>query len=170
LEIPKPISNLPTPTDVLTEKRRTSALSLNTAIKKTEPNSDFKPSIQVDLPVNPFSHADFYVYWKKYIEILIKQGEKMLSSILNSTEPIVNDHIITLNFHNTMMMEEVRKNQTPILNYLRDKLQNFDLKFDLQTKETEEKSFIYTPQEKFENLLKTNPMIGEFRKLFDLDI
>jgi len=170
LEIPKNISNPPTPIDVSTEKRRSSALSLNTATKKTEPNTDDKPSIQVDLPVNPFSHADFYVYWKKYIEILIKQGEKMMSSILNSTEPIVNEKIITLTFHNEMMMEEVRKNQTPILNYLRDKLQNFDIKFVLQINETDEKSFIYTPQEKFENLLKTNPMIGEFRKLFDLDI
>lgn len=124
----------------------------------------------MDLPEKPFSEADFIVYWKKYIEILTKQGEKMLSAILNSTEPVLKETCITLTYPNAMMMEEVRKNQTPILNYLRDKLQNYSIRFDLHFNEQDEKSFVYTPQEKFEKLMEINPILGEFRQRFNLDI
>jgi DNA polymerase-3 subunit gamma/tau len=131
-----------------------------------------QPSIQVDLPKNAYSEADFYVYWKKYIEILTIQGEKMLTAILNSTEPQVNleTNQIKLIYPNAMMMEEVKKNQSPIINYLRDQLQNFDLSFDLHYNEENEKTFVYTPQEKYSKLMEINPLLAEFRKLFDLDI
>ncbi len=161
----------PLPTQLPTgERRRASALSLSTANKKEEVQNGDVPSIEVDLPKNPFSQADFYVYWKKYIEILTKQGEKMLSAILNSTEPIVAENSVTLTYPNAMMMEEVRKNQGPILNYLRDKLQNFSITFDLHYNESDEKSFVYTPQEKYEKLLEINPLLANFRKLLDLDL
>lgn len=145
-------------------------MSLSAAGKKEETQSEIKSSIEVDLPQNPFSNADFYVYWKKYIEILTKQGEKMLSAILNSTEPIVEENNVILTYPNAMMMEEVRKNQSPILNYLRGKLQNYSIVFDLKYNETDEKSFVYTPQEKYEKLLEINPLLAEFRKLLDLDL
>jgi DNA polymerase-3 subunit gamma/tau len=96
----------------------------------------------------------------------------MLTAILNSTEPQVNleTNQIKLIYPNAMMMEEVKKNQSPIINYLRDQLQNFDLSFDLHFNEENEKTFVYTPQEKYSKLMEINPLLAEFRKLFDLDI
>ena len=151
-------------------RRRSSALSLNAALKKEDISEEKQTVSSEALPKNPFSEFDFQVYWKKYIEILEKQGEKMLASILNSTEPIIKETQVSLTYPNAMMMEEVRKNQFPILNYLREKLQNYEINFVLQYNEDEEKSFVYTPQEKFEKLLEINPLLGEFRKKFDLDI
>jgi len=144
-------------------------LSLNALNKKSELEID-KPSIEIDLPKNSFSQADFIVYWKKYIDILSKQGQKMLTSILNSTEPVLDNTLIKITYPNAMMMEEVRKNQSSILHYLREKLQNYDITFQLNYNESEEKNFVYRPQEKFEKFMEINPLIGEFRSKFDLDI
>jgi DNA polymerase-3 subunit gamma/tau len=150
------------------DRRRTSALSLKKA-QIVEEENDATQS-QRELPYEDFSEADFIVYWKKYIEVLNKQKEKMLASILASAEPVLNKTTIKVVYANAMMMEEVRKNQTPILNYLREKLKNYALTFDLQYNEDTEKSFVYTPQEKYDKLLEINPQLSKFRKNFDLDI
>jgi len=144
-------------------------LSLNAVNKKNEVAQN-TPSIEVDLPKKPFSQADFIGYWREYIDILTKQGEKMLAAILNSKEPILEDTLIKLTYPNAMMMEEVRKNQSPILNYLREKLHNYSIVFQMSYDDSEEKNFLYRPEEKYEKFVEFNPLINEFRKKFDLDI
>lgn len=123
-----------------------------------------------NLPENSFTEADFWVHWKKYIEILDKQGEKMLSSILNAAQPKLVNTTVRLTFPNAMMLEEVRKNQSGILNYLRKNLHNHLIAFDYILNEAAEKTFIYTPQEKYQKLHEINPLIAELRKIFELDI
>lgn len=152
-------------------KRKNSALSLNALQKKAEENSIDEPiQKNENLPREAFSKAAYQVEWEKYIDILNKQGEKMLGGILSAISYNVDKEIVRLTFPNSMMLEEVKKNQTSILNFLRDKLQNYHLKFDLYLDEKTEKKFIYTPQEKYEKLKEKNPLIEELRKKLHLDI
>lgn len=94
----------------------------------------------------------------------------MLASILNSSEPVLKDSIVDLVYPNSMMLEEVKKNQLVVLNYLRGKLKNYQIKFNLILDEKQEKRFAYTPHEKYEKLREMNPMIEEMRKVLFLDI
>lgn len=152
------------------ENIRISSLSLRSAKSKEEEIQINEITHNADLPKELFSQADLFVYWKKYIDIITRQGEKILAATLGSTEPILNEFTIILTYPNAMMMEEVKKNQSKILNYLREKLQNYEISFELNYNETDEKNYIYTPQEKFEKLLEINPLLGEFRKTLHLDI
>jgi DNA polymerase-3 subunit gamma/tau len=152
-------------------KRRSSALSFKNLHKKTSEKSNKEKQIDTSkLPKEEFSFADFFVYWKKYIDILNKQGDKMLVSILNSSEPVLKDVVVELTYPNKMMLEEVKKHQTYILNYLRDKLQNYDLSLQLILNESDEKKYAYTPQEKYARLREINPLIDELRKKLHLDL
>ncbi len=73
-------------------RKRRSALSLNSLSQKpTEDETEQTDKIKKDLPREDFSQADFFVYWKKYIDILNKQKSSMLASILNSTPPEFTD-------------------------------------------------------------------------------
>ncbi len=110
------------------------------------------------------------MFWKKYINILTKQGDKMLASILNSSEPVLKDTEVSLTYPNAMMLKEVKKNQTHVLNYLRDKLQNYQIRFNLILNELDEKKFVYTPEEKYSKLREINPLLDELRKTLYLDI
>lgn len=94
----------------------------------------------------------------------------MLASILNSSEPILKETTVDLIYPNSMMLEEVKKNQIVVLNYLRGKLKNYQLKFNLILDEKQEKRFAYTPHEKYQKLKELNPMIEEMRKVLFLDI
>ena len=122
------------------------------------------------MPKEDFSQADFYVYWKKYIDILTKQGDKILPSILSASEPVLKDAQIGLTYPNAMMLAEVKKNQVHILNYLRRKLNNYQISFNLILNESEEKKYAYTPEEKYHKLRELNPLIDELRKTFHLDL
>jgi len=94
----------------------------------------------------------------------------MLASILNSSEPVLKETTVSLTYPNSMMLEEVKRNQTHVLNYLRGKLKNYQLGFNLILDETQEKKFAYTPEEKYQKLREMNPMIEEMRKMLFLDI
>ncbi len=73
-------------------RKRRSALSLNSLSQKpVEDETEQTDKIKKDLPRDEFSQADFFVYWKKYIDILNKQKSSMLASILNSTPPEFTD-------------------------------------------------------------------------------
>ncbi len=94
----------------------------------------------------------------------------MLVSILNSSEPVLKDGLVQLTYPNKMMLEEVKKHQTYILNYLREKLHNYEISFQLILNESDEKKYAYTPQEKYAKLREINPMIDELRKKLHLDL
>ncbi len=108
--------------------------------------------------------------WKKYTDILNKQGDKMLGSILLSSEPILKDNLVLLTYPNSMMLEEVKRNQGHVLNYLRSKLKNYQIQFKLILNEEEEKRYAYTPEEKYNKLREINPLVEDFRKTFHLDL
>lgn len=153
-------------------ERRSSALSINSIHKKSEETKN-NPEKEIDtskLPKEIYTDAEFYVFWKKYIDILNKQGDKMLASILASSDPVLQENLVHLTYPNAMMLEEVKQNKRHILNYIRKKLNNHQISFRLILNEEDEKKFVYTPEEKYNKLREINPFIDDFRKAFHLDL
>ena len=56
------------------------------------------------------------------------------------------------------------------LPYLRKGLNNYALQINVLVKESEEKNYIYTPEEKYNRLREINPHIDDLRKELDLDL
>ena len=56
-----------------------------------------------------------------------------------------------------------------LLPYLRKKLNNFSLKIEINITETIKEEVVFSPQEKYQHLLKANNVLDELRKKFDLD-
>jgi len=56
------------------------------------------------------------------------------------------------------------------LPYIREGLNNYAIQIKVLVKETEEKNFIYTPEEKYNRLREINPAIDELRRKLDLDL
>lgn len=147
-------------------------MSLNSLNNKDEKNIKDKDS-NANLSQQPkkeFSKADFFVFWQKYIDILDKQGDRMLASILNSSKPILKNTEASVTYPNDLMLKEVQKNQKHILNYLRNKLENHQISLKLILNEADEKKYVYTPEEKYSKLRETNPLLDELRKTLYLDL
>ncbi len=163
---------LPSKPVLRTEKRRSSALSLNSVHKKKEEKKsiDLDEFNQDELPKTDFSESDFIKLWDAYKDKLERQGEKIVAAIMNSDRPEITGHRISLSFPNTMMKAEFNKAKPKLLRHLRETLDNYSIDFDLVVKEELTKKFAYTPQEKYNKLLEKNKALATLKQRFKLDL
>ena len=68
------------------------------------------------------------------------------------------------------MEDQFRKGKTKLLNFLREKLNNFGIEILVTLNETVEKKFAYTPLEKYKKMKEINPLLEKLRQTFELDL
>ena len=67
------------------------------------------------------------------------------------------------------MKKEIEREQNLMLDYLKQKLNNYSITLQITVNEEVAKKFAFTPAEKYEKLKEKNPAIDLLRKEFDLD-
>ena len=155
-----------------TDRRRPSALSLNTIHKKKErKDSSEEKEINTDnLPTDPFTEDQFVALWNAYVKNLNKKGEKIIASIMNADVPKVDGFTIELIFPNSMMKAELLKIRPKLLKHFREELNNYSIDFEIKVNEEREKKFAYTAQEKYNKLLEKNKALAKLKNTFKLDL
>jgi len=165
----------PKPLDLQKTGRRNSALSLSSLKRNKEEEANFKKKKEQseqrkDLPKDPFTEATFLNVWNTYVNDLHENGEKILASILKADSPKLKGHLIHVAYPNEMMKVELLKVRPKVLRYIREKLNNYDIDFEIAVNEENTKRFAYTPQEKYELLREKNEALTLLRKKFNLDL
>ena len=135
-------------------------------------------SIKANQPSNGKSIRDQQVgqerlesVWKKLFSKLESEGEYNLAALLNLDIPrLKNKTEIHLNFPNKTNKVELESEKGKVLEALGDELKNDLLTLVIQVNEEEQKNYIYTPKEKYEQLVKINPVVDDIRREFDLDL
>ena len=109
--------------------------------------------------------------WKKLFSELESEGEYNLAALLKLDVPrLKNKTEIHLNFPNKTNKVELESQKVKVLEALGDELKNDLLTLVIQVNEEEQKNYIYTPKEKYEQLVKINPVVDDIREEFDLDL
>ncbi len=122
------------------------------------------------LPKDPFAESRFHELWNAYAELLIRQGDKSLASILRASKPVLAGLTIKYALPNNLMAEQLGRLKPKLLKYIRENLNNFSVDLDIEVVETEVKKFVYTPQEKYDKLKELNPHIELLKNVFGLDL
>lgn len=165
IEKPKPVlKNQP--------NRSRSALSLN-SIHKKKPASKKPVFEEEDLsnkPKDAFTEAQLLALYQEFTEKTTKKGGKLMASILNAVSPKVEQDNIIIHFPNSMMKAEFLKVKPKLKRFLQTELNNYHLKFKTRIDEKTEQKFAYTPQEKYEKLLRKNKALADLKKAFKLDL
>jgi len=152
--------------------KKVSALSLKSVQKKQELKRELvanAPSPE-NLPTKEFTEVNMQQVWKEYASIIENKGKFNLLSHLSMGVPKLEGTTIHLEFPNQTIKVEMERAKFDLLNFLREKLENYDIDLSMEVNETAEKRYAYTPKEKFEKLKEKNPLIEKLRKEFDLDI
>ncbi len=123
-----------------------------------------------ELPNETFAEEHFFMVWDEYIHLLHDQGERIFASVLNSKRPELSQNRIHFTCSNKIMKAELEKVRPKALQYLREKLNNYSLDFDIAINEEETSKLVYTNQEKYEYLREKNEAIAYLRKVFKLDL
>ena len=162
----------------LSRSKKTSLLSLTSIEKRKAEEAALAAKKQEqelllraqELPNESFAEEHFFKVWDEYIHLLHEQGERIFASVLNSKRPELQQNQIRFTCTNKIMKAELEKVRPKALQYLREKLNNYSLEFDIAITEEETSKLVYTNQEKYEYLREKNEAIAYLRKVFKLDL
>ncbi|WP_229418544.1 DNA polymerase III subunit gamma/tau [Flagellimonas chongwuensis] len=152
-------------------EKRVSGLSLSSIKVKRAHENTKSPNIdEKDLPKDAFEEKEMQQHWDDFVHELERQGRKILASNLQTDVPkLKNDHVIWIELPNGTMKKEIEREQSLMLDYLKQKLNNYSISLYITVNEEVAKKFAFTPEEKYEKLKEKNPNIELLRKEFDLD-
>ncbi len=109
--------------------------------------------------------------WKALSSQLEADGEYNLAALLNLDSPRLKNKVeIHLNFPNKINKLELESEKGKIIGALADALKNDLLQFVIHVSQEEQQNYVYTPRDKYEQLVKINPLVDDIRKEFDLDL
>ncbi|MFD1294175.1 DNA polymerase III subunit gamma/tau [Lutibacter holmesii] len=166
--ITQPTSKPPT---LKTGTRRPSALTLKSIhLKKEIANTEVEFEEVEGLPSDTFTAQKAVEFWNIYIEKLLKKGHKSVASIMKTDVPTVKGNEIHYTLPNALMKDQLTREKTYLLKFLRESLNNFKTEIVIHVNEEETKRFAYTPQERYEKLKEKNSALELFKKTFDLDL
>lgn len=124
-----------------------------------------------NLPREPFDEATLQQHWKTFADEVEKKGKKILASNLAADTPkLIGDHTLWIELPNSTMKKEVERDQLELMEYLREKLRNYDIQLKITVNEETARQYAFTPQEKYDKLREKNPAIDILRKTFDLEL
>ena len=156
----------------LKKDQRTSGLSLKSIrAKKEHQIRQMEVVIDVDdLPTEEFTEEQSIETWNSYIKQLHKKGEKIMASILEMDTPKLKGTDIHLAYPNETLKIELERAQYPLMEFVKKKLRNFNLKLVITVNEEIAKKYAFTAEDKYEKLKEKNPNIELLRQTFGLDI
>lgn len=117
-----------------------------------------------------FTEEDMLNAWNDYMQVLSGNGSKIVASVMGTSKPKLDGHVIKLELPNESMKLNLIQDQGELMRFLKDKLQNTSISLDISVNHKSEKKYVYTPREKFEKLREKNPNLELLRTTFDLDI
>jgi len=168
--ISEKISNPPKPVLGFALKRDNS-LSLKSVFKPKEVIKKIVEENYDDYPKTIFTTKQLELYWKEYANSLEKKGEQSMAAIISIGKPVLSENFkISFSVSNSLMQDQFQKVRPNLLQFLREKLNNYGIDILVTLDETISKKFAYTPQEKFDKLKEKNPMIEKLRQIFELDL
>ena len=122
-------------------------------------------------PKDAFTEKKLQDLWKSYVELLNKKGERSIASIIGTDIPTLGaDFQISFTVPNKLMQDQFKKGRPKLMNFLREKLNNYGIAIVVLLNEAVEKKFAYTPDEKYKKLKEKNPFLEKLRQAFELDL
>ena len=122
-------------------------------------------------PKDAFTEKKLQELWKSYVELLNKKGERSIASIIGTDIPTLGaDFKISFTVPNKLMQDQFKKGRPKLMNFLREKLNNYGIAIVVLLNEAVEKKFAYTTDEKYKKLKEKNPFLEKLRQAFELDL
>jgi len=152
-------------------KHEVSGYSLSSiAVKKAAKKNNRPRDKKENLPKDSFDKKSLLKFWNEYSEYIKVEGKQNISSIMKMNQPdLISQSTISFDVANEMNKVEMTREMKYLIPFISEKLNHFGIKVEIVIKKKNQEDFIYSPQEKYQYLLKINPSLDKLRKKFDLD-
>ena len=152
-------------------KHEVSGYSLSSiAVKKAAKKNNRPRDKKVNLPKDSFDKESLLKFWNEYSEYIKVEGKQNISSIMKMNQPdLISQSTISFDVANEMNKVEMTREMKYLIPFISEKLNHFGIKVEIVIKKKNQEDSIYSPQEKYQYLLKINPSLDKLREKFDLD-
>ena len=152
-------------------KHEVSGFSLSSiAVKKAAKKNNRPRDKKVNLPKDSFDKESLLKFWNEYSEYIKVEGKQNISSIMKMNQPdLISQSTISFDVANEMNKVEMTREMKYLIPFISEKLNHFGIKVEIVIKKKNQEDSIYSPQEKYQYLLKINPSLDKLREKFDLD-
>ena len=122
-------------------------------------------------PATPFSQQQLDDLWVTYVSSHIDKKNRSLYLTLNQRVPVLKDgFILEFPVDNKVQKQQIEPVSLDLVNYLREKLNNFSIVLKTPVQEVEKEKTYYSAEERYKYLAEKFPIIEKLRKKLDLDI
>ncbi|MGL4581353.1 MAG: hypothetical protein ACRCVU_00075 [Flavobacterium sp.] len=155
------------------QPKRTSALSLTSIRNRKELASSLEKNVvnPDDLPKESFTYDQLMVEWNSYTDRLLRSGLPLMASLMGMARPELKASKIELELPNAGSKLSFEENKYDLVNYLRKKLQNFDIELNIiVNEEIKLVKKVLDSKDKYQHFVDLNPEVNALRDMFDLEI
>lgn len=152
--------------------RRVSALSLSSIRAKKELEASIQKKVVNldDLPKEPFTEEALMKEWKIYGERLSNSGLMLMCSLMGMVTPEVKGSKVHIELPNEGSKLSFDENKYDLVNYLRKKLDNYDIEVLITVNEEITIKQTFDPKEKLKHLNELNPNLELLCRTFALEL
>ncbi|PQL91146.1 hypothetical protein C4S77_08680 [Apibacter adventoris] len=116
-----------------------------------------------------FEEKDLKLFWNQYLQNL-KNKQPILYNVLNTTSCQLKENFtIFFQFPSHSSYEEFESLRENFFQKLKKQLNNYSIIFNYEIKETQKNIFL-SNKDKYEKMLKNNPLLEKLKNDFKLDI
>jgi DNA polymerase-3 subunit gamma/tau len=136
-------------------------------IGEEKPVEEVKREIVQHEIVTSFREEELIRFWDSFAD---EAGEKVyLKNTMINCKPVLKDnYVFEVAVHNPGQQQELENSAVDLLPYLRSNLRNTRIQMSIRIIESNEKHLAYTSTEKYDLLLRTNPVLTKLKEEFNL--
>ena len=135
----------------------------------SEGNNDKEAPVAQEGPQSVFNDHEL----KLAMEVYAKQRHvktAMRSLFLAQTPKIIDKNTLQIELDNNIQLGYFNDEQKQLVPYLREKLNNYSLRFEIKIIESEQVKKLYLPEEKFKHMAEKNPHLVYLRQKINTDL
>lgn len=117
-----------------------------------------------------FSEQALLAEWKKYIETISNSHPSLYSTLAKRPPVLKADYMIELAVDHEIQKNDVHQNKSKILQHLRQELNNDLISLETVICESQEEVRLYTPDDKYQEMVKKNPVLQSLKRRLELEI
>lgn len=120
-------------------------------------------------PQNVFTESEMKAAIKEYADGR-HVGRNLRSILISNPIKILDKNTLEIEVDNNIQTSIFNESQKDLVPFLRDKLKNFSLRFELKVVEREDARLIYLPEDKFRAMAEKNPTLLYLREKLNTDL
>lgn len=139
----------------------------------TNPSNPVVEEVEPDLaslPKTTFTQEQLIEAWNAYIELNAKSPGNYFITISKRQPVLGTDFKLELELENKIQEDDIISRKKEILDFLRNRLDNYEIDLELTVAQVQKETKAYTPIEKFKQMAGTNPAIVKLKDEFDLEV